>query len=303
MSDNRICIIGANSYIGRHMILKIKKCDSYDLRLYDYQKEQVDGVKNYTQVNILDTDDIKKIDLNCDVIYLFAGMTGTKVGFKNYKQFIEINEIGLLNILTLYLEQKSSAKIVFPSTRLVYKGNNSLLEEDDEKEFNTIYAINKYACENYLKMYNKIFDVKYAILRICVPYGNMLPGEMSYGTAGFFKRLGEKGETISIYGEGSQRRTLIHIEDLVNVMILAGENQQCVNDVYNVGGDCNLSIKEIAEVFASIYNVSVQSKAWLEEDLKIESGDTMFDSSKLDKIISYTYMYNFQKWAQDECEG
>ena len=81
---------------------------------------------------------------------------------------------------------KSTAKIVFPSTRLVYKGKDEPLLENDTKEFKTIYSINKYACEQYLKMYSDVFDIRYCIFRICVPYGSLLDGVSSYGTAEFF---------------------------------------------------------------------------------------------------------------------
>ena len=75
------------------------------------------------------------------------GKTGTITGFGNYEEFIDINEKALLNILNEYRNQHSSAKIIYPSTRLVYRGDDMPLKEDAVKEFKTIYAINKYACE------------------------------------------------------------------------------------------------------------------------------------------------------------
>ena len=41
------------------------------------------------------------------------------------------------------------------------KGQEKLLKETDEKEFKTIYAINKFACEQYLEMYERVFALKY----------------------------------------------------------------------------------------------------------------------------------------------
>lgn len=301
----KIGIIGANSYIARHIILKLKEMNDNEMQLYDYQDQHWDGELNYKRCNILNEDEIEQIDFSCDVIFIFTGVTGTKLGFTEYRKFIEVNEIGLLNILNSYVKKSSKAKLIFPSTRLVYKGQDHALSEHAEMEFNTIYAMNKYACENYLKMFHKVFGIYYVVLRICVPYGSLLKNNESYGTAGFFKKQGEKGEAITLYGEGNQRRTLIHIEDLANIMILAALNEQCMDDVYNIGGDSHLSIKEMADVFAGIYDIPVKSKAWSPHDLAIESGDTVFDSNKLQKILNYTYLHNFESWAreQNKCEN
>lgn len=289
-------VIGANGYIARNLITKLK--DQYLLELYDIQENHRDGNENYSSVDITNIDSVREMNLDCDIIYNFAGMTGTTAGFEKYDQFIQVNEIGLLNLLTVYVEQKSGAKIVFPSTRLVYKGiPGNVSGENADKEFKTIYAINKYSCEQYLKMYHEVYGVEYCIVRICLPYGTMIEDAGSYGTAEFFASKGKRGEDITIYGDGSQRRTLIHMEDLCNILRLCGENEQCVNDVYNIGGADHLSLYEMASVFADIYGVNVVSVPWPEIALKIESGDTVFDSSKLDKLIEYRYKHNIKEWA------
>lgn len=94
-------------------------------------------------------------------------------------------------------ESGSTARIVFPSTRLVYKGQqNVLLKEDAEKAPNTIYALNKLACEYMLAMYQKAFGIHYTIFRICVPYGSLIKSGTSYGTLGFFAK-GQKSAEYS----------------------------------------------------------------------------------------------------------
>ena len=153
--NKKVAVIGANSYIARNVILRLEeRYPGLSIALYDFPPEHPDGRDNYKQVSILDKESLKGIDFDCDVIYLFAGRTGSYNGFDEYDSFLDVNERALLNILTEYRAQGSHAKIVFPSTRLVYKGAPGPLAEDAEKEFKTIYAMNKFACENYLKQYN-----------------------------------------------------------------------------------------------------------------------------------------------------
>lgn len=277
----KIVIIGANSYIARNVLYSLKHMDEqFEIRLYDYSAVQVDKVNNYESVNMLSSDSVRKLDLDCDIIFMFVGKTGSANGFEDFDTFINVNERALLNLLNEYRKQKSKAKIIFPSTRLVYKGKKGPQKEDAEKEFKTVYAINKFACEQYLAQYNRVFNVQYCIFRICIPYGTMINNAQSYGTAEFMLSKATKGENISLYGDGSVRRTLTHIEDLCSILIKGALSDKCVNDVFNVGGE-DYSLKEMAELIAKKYDVRIDYVPWPEVALNIESGDTVFDDTKL----------------------
>jgi UDP-glucose 4-epimerase len=228
---------------------------------------------------------------------MFVGKTGSMKGFEEYGDFIDINEKALLNILNEYKSQNSSAKIIFPSTRLVYKGKKGLIDENGEKEFKTIYSVNKYACEQYLNIYNNLFGVSFVVFRICVPYGTLVPNATSYGTAEFMLNNAFNSKDIILYGTGEMRRTILHIKDLCNILILGALSKECMNTTFNIGGE-NVSLFEMANLIAKKYKVSVNFVPWTKESFAIESGDTVFDSNKLDSILNYTYEYTFAHWIE-----
>lgn len=294
----KIAVLGANGYISRNLICVLKRdYPDYQLDLYGIEESSIDNYENYQCVDMTDKDSIKSIDLSCDIILMFVGRTGSANGFDDYNSFIDINEKTLLNLLSEYRRQNSKARIVFPSTRLVYKGKPGPQKEDAEKEFKTIYAINKYACEQYLEQYHRVYDVQYTILRICVPYGTLVPGASSYGTAEFMLSKATKGENISLYGDGTVRRTLTYMEDLCVSIIEAAISKQCANDIFNVGGE-DYSLREMAELIATRYGVDVDYVPWPDVALKIESGDTVFDSEKIDRIIGKFSNMKFADWVK-----
>lgn len=295
----KIVVIGANSYIARNLIYYIRHRHlDYRLKLYDKAKEQIDGEEGYQSVNILDCESVSTIDFACDVIFMFIGKTGSANGFDDYNSFIDVNERALLGLLNAYRNASSTAKIIFPSTRLVYKGKQGPQKENAEKEFKTIYAINKYACENYLMQYHNVFNVNYCIFRICVPYGTLISGASSYGTAEFMISKASKGENISLYGDGSVRRTLTYMEDLCKVMLEGAISTSCSNDIYNIGGE-DYSLKEMAELIANKYGVGIDYVPYPDTALKIESGDTVFDDTKLNQIIPMNYKGAFAEWIRN----
>lgn len=294
----KVQIFGSNGYIGKNFTHYLASQNNIDLELFDIQLESIHGSHRYTTLNISDNSQVSKIIFDSDIIYIFSGLTGTSAGFDKYEDYLKVNELGLLNILNSLKEQNFKGRIIFPSTRLVYKGiKDTLLKEDSEKEFKTPYAINKYACEQYLKMYNHMFGMNYSIFRICVPYGNLVGNEYSFGTVGFFLNKASKGETITLYGEGSQKRTFSHVKDICKTMWSGANSDNTLNEVYNIGGEA-LSLSEAANIVAEKFNVKVELTDWPALDLKLESGDTIFDSNKLDKIISESYEYKFEEWVK-----
>ena len=299
----KVSIIGANSLIARNIITQCKKYEIEEIKLYDIHPVHADGAENYIQANILSMESLANVDFYCDILFVFAGKTGTWQGFDEYNSYIDINEKGLLNILTAYRIKKSKAKIIFPSTRLVYKGQkDASLAEDAPKEFKTLYAINKYCCEQYLKMFNNVYDVQYCIFRLCVPYGTFIPQASSYGTAEMFLSKAKNGEPIKLYGDGSVRRTLIHMGDLCDALIQGSLSTRCLNDVYNIGGGDDASLFDMAKLLSSFYNVEVQFVPWPDEAFKIESGDTVFDSKKFDNAIGFIYKKTFAEWIKENDE-
>lgn len=294
----KVAVLGANGYIARNLTFVLKKeYPEIEYMLYGIETESIDLEKKYISVDMTNKEDIKNIDLDCDIVFMFVGKTGSANGFESYDSFIDINERTLLNLLSEYRRQKSNAKIIFPSTRLVYKGKSGPQKEDAEKEFKTIYAINKYACEQYLEQYHRVYGVQYSIFRVCIPYGTLIPEASSYGTAEFMLSKATKGENILLYGDGSVRRTLTYMGDLCKTIIEGALSDRCLNDIFNIGGE-DFSLKEMAELIAKKYGVGVDYVPWPDVAQKIESGDTVFDSNKLDAIVGNLTTTRFKDWLK-----
>lgn len=280
--SKRCAVIGAHGYIGRHIVQYLAMQCNIVADCYDV----VPSVQeHYTQVNLTDKESVKKINLDVDYIFFLAGLTGTFVGFERYEDYVGVNEIGLLNLLDAIRHSEYRPKVIFPSTRLVYKGKDKALAEDDEKECKTIYAANKIACEGLLHAYRCSFDIPYTIFRICIPYGNMLGSDYSFGTVGFFIRQASAGKDITLYGGGTIKRTFTHMVDVCYQLVEGTFAEASDGEVYNVGGE-TLSLHDAAEIIARKYGVGVKTVDWPERDLRIESDHTYFDDTKIRSLIA-----------------
>ena len=278
---SKCAIIGSKGYIGKHLEYYLKQKKN-DVVCYDVvESEDV----NYHRCDLTDFESVSRIiDLKVDYIFMFAGLTGTYVGFDKANIFVNVNEMGLINLLNCIRESKYRPKIIFPSTRLIYKGADKALKEDDEKETKTIYAVNKIACENLLYAYRQNFDIPYTIFRICVPFGNMFSDDYSFGTIGFFIRQASNDRRITLYGDGSIKRTFTSMHDLCKQIVEVGMERVSDGEIYNIGGH-TYSLRNAAEIIASYYKAEISFISWPERDLKMESGSTYFDSSKIERVM------------------
>jgi|TARA_B110000459_G_C16603673_1_gene492396 UDP-glucose 4-epimerase len=292
--NKRAILFGANGYLGRHIAYFLKQKNIEFIPIGRALKS-IDNHPNYLQIDITNKAALTQLNFNVDYVFAFAGLTGTGSSKEEIAKFTEVNEQGLSNLIVCCKSVKD-VRIIFPSTRLVYKGVKNLpLVEDAVKESKTIYAKNKLVCEQMLASSN----VKHTIFRICVPYGNLIDEVYSYGTIGFFIDRATKGENITIYGDGSLKRTFTHVRDITESIFRTLEFDASKNEIYNIGSNDNLSLLDVATLVARKYNVNVEFVDWPAAALKIESGDTIFDGSKLNQTINYRSKESLKEWVSN----
>ena len=99
-------------------------------------------------------------------------------------------------------------------------------------------------------MYNKIFGVRTTICRFYNVYGDYMIDEGVYRTVlSIFKEQYDKGEPLTITGDGEQRRDFTHVDDVVDGLIKWAEHTSDITSTYEFGRGKNFSINEIAEMF------------------------------------------------------
>lgn len=290
-------VFGCNGYLGQHLVHyllheKNEKVSGFDLGDAFKGKDDI----AYQKLDVTDANAFSEVTQGFDRIFYLTGLTGTEVSVTSFETFIEVNELGLLRLLERVRSFPKAPKILFPSTRLVYKGVAGIpLSEDAEKEFKTIYASSKFNGEQYLEMHRNLFGLDYTVFRICVPYADLVESGQSYGTVGFFLAKAIKGENISLFGDGELRRTFTHVWDVCRQMVDVGSLPASSGGTYNIDGE-DLSLKEVASAIAAKYNVGLSFLPWPETALKLESGDTVFDARRIRALFPITLTHRLEKW-------
>jgi UDP-glucose 4-epimerase len=101
------------------------------------------------------------------------------------------------------------------------------------------------------------------------------------GFIGWFIRLAIEGKTIQIYGDGSQLRDFVFVDDAADAFLRAGANDGCNGEAFNVGGDVPVSHSDLAAELVRISGAGrVEYVAWPPDKKIIDIGSFYADSSR-----------------------
>ena len=281
----RTAIFGANGYIGRHLTRYLQQLGIV-VKLYDVQNVSVDCAIPYYRCDVTNTDWWQTFTpTDFDSILFMSGLSGPERSFQFAEEYEDVNVRGLMQLLhKISCLGKNAPKIIFPSSRLVYRGGGSVTE-DSPVEARSVYAANKIACEALLSAYHHRYDIPYVAFRICVPYGNLISKDYSYGTVGFFMRQVLSGEPITVYGDGQYTKTYTYIEDICKIFHASIANSG-ISGVYNIGGH-DYTLKEVASMIAKAHNGRIEYVPWPESAQRVEMGNISLNSTRLADAMGY----------------
>jgi UDP-glucose 4-epimerase len=225
-----------------------------------------------------------------DVIFNLAGQVSHIDSMKDPYADLEINCRSQLTILEACRYNNPGVKVVFAGTRQVYGRPDSLpVSENQLVRPTDVNGINKAAGEYYHLVYNNVFGVRACSLRLTNVYGpRQLIRHNRQGFIAWFIRLAIEDRTIQIYGDGSQLRDFVYVDDAADGFLRAGATDACNGEVFNVGGNEPMSHRQLTTLLVEIAGGGrVQYVAWPVDKKAIDIGDFYADSSKFQRVTGW----------------
>lgn len=257
----RALITGGAGFIGSHLTDYLiqngfKKVVIID-NLSTGSKENIIGIakksKNikFINGNVLDTRLLDKEIKNTDIIFHLAAVVGVKLVLEEPINTIVTNIRGTENVLSV--AQKYKKKIMIASTSEVYgKGVKVPFSENDDILLGpTTKTRWSYACSKAIDEFMSLayFEEKKLPVVIVRLFNTVGPRQSErYGMVlPNFVKQALTGADITVYGDGSQTRSFCHVNDAVAAIHKLALTDKAVGQVFNVGNDEEISIKELAE--------------------------------------------------------
>jgi UDP-glucose 4-epimerase len=288
----RVMITGGLGFIGSNLAHQLVALGAdvllVDSLIPDYGGNlfNIDGLADRVRVNVADIRQQSTMNYlvkDRDVIFNLAGQVSHIDSMRDPYADLEINCRSQLTILEACRYNNPHVKVVFAGTRQVYGRPDSLpVTEHHLVRPTDVNGINKAAGEYYHLVYNNVFGVRGCSLRLTNVYGpRQLIRHNRQGFIGWFIRLAIEGRTIPIYGDGSQRRDFVFVDDAADAFLRAGANDACNGEVFNVGGDQPISHRDLTTLLVEIAGSGrLEYVEWPTEKKAIDIGDFYADSTK-----------------------
>ncbi|MHA2064830.1 MAG: GDP-mannose 4,6-dehydratase [Candidatus Thorarchaeota archaeon] len=197
--------------------------------------------------DVLDEDLAMHFDSKIDVIYHLAAISSVKRSMEEPLLVHNNNATGTLKVLEL-ARQIQVRRIVFSSSAAVYGMPDKLpVTEETPVEPLSPYAASKLAAEMYLRSYRNTYGIETVILRYFNIYGPRQIFSEYSGVVSIFSNQALQDMPVTVDGHGLQTRSLIHIDDVLEVTRLAGESSRAAGETLNVAGTNSISVLELAK--------------------------------------------------------
>ncbi len=231
-------ITGATGFIGSNLVRALQR--GKKVRVLVRKDSNIDSLKN-RDIEIFHGDlnnisSLEKATKNIDTVYHLAGFIGDDK--TSYSKFKEINVDGTENLVKACIKN-NVRKLVFTSTIAVM---GSVLNADERIKCNpyTKYGKSKFEAEKIL--IENSDKINTTILRLALVYGKNQSKDR--GLTQIFNNIA-RGRFI-IFGRGDNLMPLVHIDDVINAMLLAGKDKK-TGKVYIIAGE-SVKLKDIAEI-------------------------------------------------------
>ncbi len=240
--------------------------------------------------DILNFDRVTELVLNQDIIVNCAASTSHSVSMREPWLDQDINCKGMLNLLEATRRFNSSCKFVHLGTTTQLGKLIKQPADEQHPEFPTdIYSANKSVSEKYALIYSKAHDLDITVLRISNVYGpraSIHSAEFTFNN--YFIGLALQNKDITVYGDGSQMRNVIYIDDVISGIILASQSEKTRGQVYFLVGDEHFSVAKIASATAEfIGSGQLKLVPWPKENKNVDFGDAIISNQKLKNTIRW----------------
>ena len=224
------------------------------------------------------------------VVFNVSGQSGALQSVQDPAADLDVNCAGNLAVLEALRCESPAAKLVFAGSRLAYGSARALpVSEDHPLAPLCPHGAHKAMVEQYLTIYGRLYGIRATSLRITNPYGPGQPSDRSaYGVINYLIHRALSGQSLPIYGDGSQLRDYVFINDVVDAMLLVGAEAKSDGRVYNIGSGVGTSLVDTARLIVNTVGAGrVEFQPWPPLVREIDTGDFVADVTRIGNELGW----------------
>ena len=297
-SAKKVLITGGLGFIGSNLARRLVESGAHVTLVDSLAPEyggnffNIAGLEDKVRVNISDVRDehsMKYLVQGQDILFNLAGQTSHLDSMRDPFTDLEINAKSQLYILEACRRYNPHIKVIFASTRQIY-GKPQYLPVDENHPLRPvdINGVNKLAGEWYHLLYNDVYGLRATVLRLTNTIGPRMRVKDARQTfLGSWVRLLVEGKPFEVW-VGEQLRDFTYVDDAVSAFLIAASNDDASGGVFNLGGDCVISLKDLADLLVDINGSGEYvNREYPPERKRIDIGDYYADYSLINSTLGW----------------
>ena len=261
-----VLVTGGAGFVGSHLCERLTKDTNnivYSLDNY-FTGSEVNHVPNVTYIKG-DTSDIASlVNFVPDMVYHLGEYSRVEQSFDDIEKVWRYNKDGIFSVLQFV--RKAGCKIL-------YAGSSTKFGDGGLGRSSSPYAWTKATNTELVMNYGYWFNVPYAITYFYNVYGEREIQTGKYATLiALLKDKMKNKENLTIVSPGTQKRNFTHIDDIIDGLVLVGENGY--GDEFGIGSPEAFTVLEVAEMFGGEIKMLPERKG------NRMTADVMIDKTK-----------------------
>ena len=275
--------------LGAHVTVLDACLDPYGWNLENIREVRDDVV--IVKGDVRDREMMADQVANKDIVFHMAGQVGREISVETPELDIGINCGGTMNLLEACRRTPDPIKVVFAGSRgQIGEPIDLPVDECHPQNPTDVYGINKMAAEQYLLLYGRIYDFPVVSLRLNNVYGPRCQMHADfYGILNWFMASAMAGRPITVYGEGTQTRDYVYIDDAVDAFVRVAVSSSADGQVYFVGsGVETVFLDMVKEVVRAVGTGEIQFVPFPELRDRIDIKRFVVTYEKIRKAVGWS---------------
>ena len=286
-----ILILGGAGFIGSHLVDRLAG-NGHCISVLDLAANPSPLIKNHFVGSHLDTSLLTRAINDVDLVCHLISTTVPASSNANIAFDIESNLTASIRVFEV-MRELDVRKVVYLSSGGTVYGNSTVypIPETHNLDPTSSYGIVKVAVEQYLRMYEQLYDFQPLIVRPANVYG---PGQnltKPQGVIGHFLKGALQNQPIQVWGDGTVRRDYIFVSDLVDMIARAIESDS--TGTYNAGAGVDFSVLQIIDTIEQVLGRGLK-KEFL-EPRGYDIAKVRLDITEAEKAFGWTPTVDLQE--------
>ena len=276
-------VTGGAGFIGTNLVTKLV-ADGHEVVVVDDlsagDSTRLPVAIEFHQLDIRNTEELGTVFNGADVVVHLAALPRVQTSIDEPVAVHDVNINGTLSVLEAARAAKVG-RVVFAASSAAYGDQETLpLSLDLPPEPKSPYAMHKCVGELMMKTWATVYGLETVSLRFFNVYGPHFDPDGPYALViGKFLKLKSEDKPLTITGDGSQTRDFVHVDDVIEAIILSAmSNRVGKGEVLNVGKGKQTSINELADMIGG-------TKEYVEA--RLEPKHTLADVSLTSELLGW----------------